>query len=1139
MSTMGTIRLHRVDFSSLSVSANEYVIGIDTDGLPKLKRSTDTIILGASASNITEYYTVTYSQFKNLVDTNGLQPGGLYLVTDFRTIHYIQYTDSNGDGTSLDEVVNTASVEQILVLATSNNSYSHDVKSTTNVGDDIRWIHYADDRVLDHANPVGGGKGVIYYRKSSFGNERGYDFRGVIFRRWNDGSGNYNVIRKIDAPVPGDYISRFAFEESYELNNNNVVKSNITGTQSGDYYMDNLVMATSSLISDNTINDAHGVHIGGQFINNTINNIRHTVFGASSSVIANDLYVVSNSYIESTFQANQLKVIASSTFSNLFQDCVSNLLDYSSFGTASDNMISRITRSSIDILSWNTGNVLRDSNITILDRNTFNRIENVNSDTIDLNMVNYIENETTPVITGNEAISITGNTASYISNNNSNTISGNISGTISNNQVLYIKRNENTGNIEWNQGLRILENTSFINDISYNNCGVIATNSGTGSISFNTSEEILNNSNVGDIDYNQVVIISDNSNAGDISVNIGSIITLNTCDEISDNIVDQIMANDTIDGGKGLKQNTGFQIINNVSNAIVDNNVNRIALNQVESIDKNVGYRISDNTGTASGQNITNNSVVDIYQNTLIGTIQNNVGYTIRQNTGDINNNIANSISSNVGTFSRNNVNYILSNTSSNTSRNIGMTISNNNSIITDNSVYNIQFNTVNLFDNDGISMINNHGAPWPLFLPSSSFIMGNNVTTVNDNTTQQISNNVGSSINSNYASSNPGIIDNNNVSKIESNQNYSNINYNNGNNISNNSFSTRIFSGSTATFSYAGTGTPSIGDTATISYSIYSQNVVCSVASIDGFVNQIYGLFPNAGFTATYSNNVFTLTAPTSVTSYEGALLSVNAQGTQSLVVNASFAGGGKNDLVVDASGFTWSAPVHYVVVISATSGAIADKYDWFDDKGNTETGITVSLTNYELSYGAQISFGSFTGHDMAANWDFDIIPSQSAFGPTFSDIFSGETVATFSDVSYNNINDISSNVLCQIKWNTGNTIKNNNNLTSIERNNLSRIENNGAFSILSNSSGNKVISTTGSTVRIFNRNRSVDIASSIIGSNVQNHTFLDSIDLVIITPSTAMGWSTQSTTSRYLVNVDRHHEEIVNTSGMTWSAI
>lgn len=1127
---MSKIILNAVDFSTLSPGKGEFFLGVDIDGLPKLKRSSDTILLGASASNILEYYSVTYNQFVTLINTSGLQPGGVYLITDFRTRHYMQFTYTTP--AAQDESVNSGSVERLLVVATSTNSYDHNVMSVDYPTDDIKWIHTADDRVLDHANdPAGVGKGVIYWRRSSLGNERDYDFRAVKFRRWNDGSGNYNIIRKDDAPVPGDYVDRYAFSDDYLLCNNNIVKSNITATSSGEYYMDNLVMATTSTITDNVINHSQEVHIDGTFTKNTINCIKETVFGTSSNVTSNDIALMTNCYIGSSFQVNQLGYVNYGTFSNnTFQNNVISFIDNSSFGTSSDNSMSRIVRSTIDQMAWNVGNNITDSVITVLERNNFNRIEDTTSTVIDRNNANFVFDNTVTYIRNNQVNEISGNTSSYITYNESLIISDNTTATISSNDVMYVQNNTNSGVIKSNSGLIISDNTSNLVNINRNEVSIIATNSATGSISFNIGNEISGNANDGDIDYNHVNLILNNYNHGDITSNVSNIISLNTCDRIIDNLVVEIGSNDRITGGKGITDNVAIRINSNVTDGITNNTVNQIVFNQVASIEQNTGYDFRLNVGTTS--QISSNHINSCLSNTLEGNMANNTVNTVSNNTGKLLRNNGYIISSNIGTVSDNSVAFIQSNTSSNISYNIGVTVSGNTKMILGNNVQMVKNNTIEVLKNSGVSINDNQG-------PGSGTINNNNVTRISNNNITQITNNTGTEITNNTDDfKNGGIIDNNSVTIISSNSNFSNINYNSGDNISSNTFIARQYSGAIATFSYAGTGTPSIGDIATISYAINQQSVVCAAASIDGFINQIYGLFPDSGFTATYSGGIFTLAAPTSTTSYEGATFSVEVQGTYSRVENLTFYGTGLNDLSVNSSGYTASESIHYVVIISATSGAIADKYDWSDSKGNGETGITVSLTDYTLSYGTKIQFGSFTGHVHADNWDFDIVPKTSNFGPTWSSVFSGETVATFSDLSYNNVSFIYNNTNCQIKSNVGNTINDNTSISDIKKNNLNRIIDNSDFLELSNSSGVKLVRSTASNINVFSQNKNVDISDTDINGDIYNHTFLSSVEGVSMTPSNNMGFSTQSTNSRYLPGVGAHYEEVADiTIGLTWS--
>ena len=137
---MSQINLQQLDFSSLGFPTGKFIIGVDvTDGLLKMRTQTDTIILGGTSSSYLQYQEVTSSQFFNFISTSSLVPGGIYMINDFRTKHYIQYTDSNGNGTANDEATHTGTTEQLLIKAVSNNNYDRKVISVQHPSDEIFW----------------------------------------------------------------------------------------------------------------------------------------------------------------------------------------------------------------------------------------------------------------------------------------------------------------------------------------------------------------------------------------------------------------------------------------------------------------------------------------------------------------------------------------------------------------------------------------------------------------------------------------------------------------------------------------------------------------------------------------------------------------------------------------------------------------------------------------------------------------------------------------------------------------------------------------------------------------------------------------------------------------------------------------
>jgi hypothetical protein len=305
---MSQITLQTLDFSSLGYpSVGEFYLGVDVDGIPKLRRANDTIPLYATSSSTLQYITTNVSDFINLINTSSLNPGSVYLITDFQTQHYIQYTDSNGDGTALDELVNVADPEPLVIVAISNSQYNIDVKSLTYPDDTIIWRHNLVDREKEYFNPSSLGKGYITYRKSASENSRDYDLRGVVFWRWNDGSGNYTIVRRVDAPNIFDYKVCKAFEEGWISPFIKNVIGSVNDSNVGfsvPYYLDNLVISTFSSAISNKINLAHGVTINTpSFLENEIGILLSTtVNDTTSQFIFNKIsFCIITSYISLWF----------------------------------------------------------------------------------------------------------------------------------------------------------------------------------------------------------------------------------------------------------------------------------------------------------------------------------------------------------------------------------------------------------------------------------------------------------------------------------------------------------------------------------------------------------------------------------------------------------------------------------------------------------------------------------------------------------------------------------------------------------------------------------------------------------------------------------------------------------------------
>ena len=66
---MSKIIFETQDFNLIpNPGLNEFILGVDIDGMIKLKRANDTLVLGVNESAIITYKIVTYGQFLNLIN---------------------------------------------------------------------------------------------------------------------------------------------------------------------------------------------------------------------------------------------------------------------------------------------------------------------------------------------------------------------------------------------------------------------------------------------------------------------------------------------------------------------------------------------------------------------------------------------------------------------------------------------------------------------------------------------------------------------------------------------------------------------------------------------------------------------------------------------------------------------------------------------------------------------------------------------------------------------------------------------------------------------------------------------------------------------------------------------------------------
>lgn len=230
-----------------------------------------------------------------LLNSSSLKPGQYYQITDFATAHYIQYTDSNGDGTGGDEEVHIGDVEPLIVKALYENVLDTRAFSPNNPLDDITYVPDMDDRAYDYCQAQG--KGCIIWRfnkQAEYG--RDYDFTAVVFRRWESspGSGVYSSM----LPVEGaDYQETLA-QDSLFACLKSVIKSIGPASEVAGipYWLDNFVIPAGVACFQVVIPQCYGGTVLGNYSNINVNSWINAFFAGA----VQNIHVELMSNIDST-----------------------------------------------------------------------------------------------------------------------------------------------------------------------------------------------------------------------------------------------------------------------------------------------------------------------------------------------------------------------------------------------------------------------------------------------------------------------------------------------------------------------------------------------------------------------------------------------------------------------------------------------------------------------------------------------------------------------------------------------------------------------------------------------------------------------------------------------------------------------
>jgi hypothetical protein len=137
---------------------------------------------------ITDTISMTYAQFYNTITNNNLQVGKTYILVDFQTVYDQPDYDASGNPKPIVVTKTAPNVEEIWVLALSSNQIADRAYSKTYPKDQIKYDWNYNVTEIN-GNPA---MGRISERIDDRGNRTDYDHREVLFKRYDDGTGEFN-----------------------------------------------------------------------------------------------------------------------------------------------------------------------------------------------------------------------------------------------------------------------------------------------------------------------------------------------------------------------------------------------------------------------------------------------------------------------------------------------------------------------------------------------------------------------------------------------------------------------------------------------------------------------------------------------------------------------------------------------------------------------------------------------------------------------------------------------------------------------------------------------------------------------------------------------------------------------------------
>ena len=381
---------------------NELTSPLSGDMLPIVNNGETKKVSVSNLLSVSIYEEVTHSELYSLLTGATLTPGKHYLITDFKTCYDQPDYDHNGNTIETGNY-KQGNVAPILVLATDVDKISEHAYQPEYSGDTIQYDPYFTSTEVT----AGEAFGRITYRIDDKGNAFDYDFREVLFKRYNAYSAEEIYVGKVSinsvgvvtgvgtnftGRTTGEVIGIVNPETEYGVNFYEIVSIDtetsmtVTGrtiySVNNTFYTDREIDNGMSYKQNNIISNTGFteyktfVSYNNCFNNTCGNRVANTISNGDTFILSNNVFRDSP-HRDNSFGSN----FRNNTFND---DCTNNTITGNFYGNIIDNDFDNNTISS----DFNNNIIICDFANNIIQNSFYNNnLGDNDSDDFDNNLI--------------------------------------------------------------------------------------------------------------------------------------------------------------------------------------------------------------------------------------------------------------------------------------------------------------------------------------------------------------------------------------------------------------------------------------------------------------------------------------------------------------------------------------------------------------------------------------------------------------------------------------------------------------------------------------------------------------------------------------------------------------------------------